>query len=288
VRAAAVPAARRPFGSALLLVGLLTATTGAVAILVPRPAYLAPRPATVAERLARGESVELIGPTGEPLVAPAEVPGAAGQFSTVRDGFCTFSCVRLAAADLAGADLPLPVRFESDVALSRWSGPQSWAAVYVGRKEYPGAAGVRHSQAQVALARTGTAPRPGGEAEVTEAVRAEALWWAPATGSDREELGRVDLTRHEPAAFPAPLAWHRVAVTLAGDRAAVEVNGRPVAAVRAEELVRLGDGFGRSGWLPGGPAGAPPAFGPGFGVSVNNAEAVFRNARLVPLTANHP
>jgi hypothetical protein len=86
---------------------------------------------------------------------------------------------------------------------------------------------------------------------VSESLAAEAFWWGAGAGGERADFMERHAIRRDSAAFPGPLSWPRVAVTLAPDRATVDTDGRELGAVRADELLGLGRGFGRLGWLPG-------------------------------------
>lgn len=80
------------------------------------------------------------------------------------------------------------------------------------------------------------------------------------------------------------LSWHSVGIELRPDEVSASWDRDFLTPVsEAEVLARLRNRVSKHFNLGGADVFAPPAFGPGMGLCVENAEAVFRNVKLVPL-----
>lgn len=238
-----------------------------------------PRKWSIAERLAAGETVELVGPSGLPLVEARPIPTADVALSTVRDGCCTLASIGVGAVELSHEPLPRPVRLEADVALLSNHHARSRGGLYVARREAPGANGVH--QAMAVFFHSDAHAQGADGPEIREIASAQTLWWNPLP-SVTVRLGAEHqaITPGRPTT-PESLRWHRWQIVIDPGRLAATWDNHTLPAISAAEFdKKLQLVPPRS---PTRPAFPPPTFGPGVGLYVENADAVFRNTRLVPL-----
>jgi serine/threonine-protein kinase len=233
---------------------------------------------TIAERLAAGETVELIGATGLPLVEWRPISDHDDLLSTVRDGCCTLTSMSTGAVELISEPLPVGVRLETEVAVVRNGTTMSWGGVYAGRKEFPGPNGPH----QTVLRFQHSDEQKADEQEAHETPRAVAVWRGGGTyGTDLTVRAQQPST-YRPAANVPPLRWHRWVIEIHPGVMTAAWDSHPFKPIPAPDFDKaIRTSLGRTPFkelsVP------PPPFGLGLGLCVHKADAVFRNTKLVPL-----
>jgi serine/threonine protein kinase len=245
---------------------------------------------SIAERLRDGELVTLIGPNGQPLVESRAPPDLDGVLVLGQHGFATLSSAVFAAVELSDEELPWPVRLRAEYAVTGSQDVRSRTGVYVGRKRTP-AADPCNSLVQFGHTESTKGP------QLTQVAAFESLVWSKRGPESRKTFPapdpRVTLIPRDPAPL---LEWHQVEVVIRPESLTGLWNGlelQPLHAPRRPdrrglsveaELEAWGAAWAKQhpGEIP--PAFAPPYLGPGIGVYVFNASAVFRNVTLERLS----
>lgn len=219
---------------------------------------------SVADRLAAGETVELIGPTGMPSEPYYVLPGSSGVPGLRPDGLCGVQSVGVLGVGLFAEEVGRPVRIEAEVALVLSRDRNSLAGVFAGGRGPE--VGAPRNQVVVLARSERREPGRGPDRVHVEAARLALVGWNAVDGQgfDLFDLDERDLFAPPPG--PGELRWHAVSVTVRPDRFA--------------------------GWEPAGPLMFPRAHpgvqqtlpdpGPAVGLFVFHADAAFRNVRLVP------
>lgn len=236
---------------------------------------LAPMPRPVlspVERLARGEAIEFVGPTGGIRFPHATVPGSApGGVEVDASGRLVLGSVGFLGVELFDRPIPPGSRLEAELVVTATRDTTSWAGLFVGGAEWATQNGKRSSLVQ--LIQT-TVPRASPEG-LRHSVRTglELLRWR-----DRPPGLRYSHPVWEQVVADAPRDatpnWHRVAVTVWPGHVEATWDG---VAVPTLDGVRATTILAEDGVVTvAGP------FGPRVGLAVNHAGAAFRNVRLVP------
>jgi predicted Ser/Thr protein kinase len=280
VRVPPPPVPRRRFRWAIAAAALV-ATLGfsGAPQLPPRPVE-APPHRTLAERVRDGDTVWVIGPRGLPLVPTRPLlPGAV--LAVDRDGFCLLNALTYQCVEFGGEPIPVPFRFEAEVAIRAGKPGVGHGGFYVGEQAIADGNDRVH-----ALWKFGVVPLDGaleGEELVATDQGLSELVLLRALSRDHISLplGRVTFTRRAPAKpdrqVPAPW-WHAIAIDVREGQLAGACDGKAFApAELGKKLTSLGRRFG----LP--PGTVAPPLGPGIGLFAIDAEVVFRNVRLSPL-----
>lgn len=282
------PKPRRRWVSAATVVGL--AAVLAAGFLIPdraRPAGPdppAPATLTVADRLRAGEEVELIGPTGMPLVPTVPLAGSTERFSPDRDGYATLSSGEYGGVELSSEPLPLPVRVDGELAIAHQHGGVPYAALYAGRREWPGA---DRQHTTFVLLKLWETPiiRPDA-VHVRVRVVAAPAWWDgsrhPYVLHARELADARQQPLDNPQAPPPPLVWQSFSLTVDATEVRPAWGGRHLRPVGDEYLRHVTDHGHRQLRLAPPPPDRP-LLGGGVGLFVHRCSATFRNVRLVPL-----
>jgi eukaryotic-like serine/threonine-protein kinase len=271
----------------------------AIAALIAVPASLMPRSdpppqtkKTIAERLNDHETVVLIGPDGMPRFEYRALPGCEENLAKGQStGFATLTSLHYSAVELSAEDLPWPVKLQAEYAIPKSTMSDSYAGLYVGEKvtpaENPCTTLIQLVHQETHMGPSWLRPKPA----VIEKAAFDLMLRQGVKG-ERQTMSlpvRRDLTEG-PALTDQALEWHTVEIVIDS----IAVNG----AWNSLELTPL---FGPTApnrnkyqclqhWLPliaptipSRPNFTPPYIGPGIGVCVFNATAVFRNVRLIPL-----
>ncbi|HEY2910660.1 MAG TPA: serine/threonine-protein kinase [Gemmataceae bacterium] len=250
---------------------------------LPKTAEVQKKPAvrTVAERLLAGETVTLLGEKGFPPEAFSVIPGSSGAPILGPDNAMALASPGFLGIELVSEPLPVPVRFEVEYALTTANETWSWAGMFAGRKltlepQGPIATGLRVIQQNSHAAINAT------EETATEKVGAELfLENRPGPLDGRIDLGSKTKSAVMPIQRKPVPTWYKLAADVTPFAMTASWNGEPFKPLTADRAAKLFAGLflrelkARNIELP--------AFGPGLGLEVRNAEAWFRNARLVPL-----
>jgi hypothetical protein len=240
----------------------------------PPPPDRPPQPAfgSVGKRLAAGEVVELVGPTGPPKVLPRPARDSGGLLADNPDKPCRFTSFQFGMLDLVDEPLPLPVRLEAEVALYTGRPHGSFTGVYVGRRRWAGADPYDSAVCCTLVAKQA----PAGQSQ--EVAVLTSVWVGGGLPPVREQLALDTL----PAPPAQEIPWRKVEViiTPAAVRAAWE--GRPARERTEVETAAWAQTRARTLFPPPPPL-VGPALGSGIGLTVGAGEGVFRNVRLVPI-----
>jgi serine/threonine protein kinase len=259
----------------------------------------------VRERFAAGAAVELIGPTGRPEWSEAVPAESLVERPAVDDTFTLAPNLGSAKPhangwlDLFAHPLPGPFRFEAEVCYRVIDDADAvYAGVYLGRRLWDAAGGVRWQTAAAVLHK----PRRGP-------VDPEVVGVCVSANPVREDMtpSFYSLPCRPPrfaADSPTTDRWVKLAITLGdGDVLAGECDGWPLKPQAARNGRPRWKGFEaevaaterqtlRPPEEPPPPvpafAAEPSLFGPAVGVFVWNATVSVRSARLVPLTPGDP
>ena len=249
-----------------------------------------PAPRSVADRLRAGETVVLIGEKGLPVVQGA-VPGRDGALALRPNGYATLASPVFSAVELCAEELPWPIKFRAEYAVTEAQDGYSRTGVYVGRKPTPGA---DPCQSLVQLTHTEAIPaRAGGPPQGIQAAAFELAVWADATPEARTTFQTVGRTVPVPAAGDRAPRWHTVEVVIRPDVLGGTWNGIPLDPLFGPRLAnqkgiksvqpRLdlwANGFAREHPNRPVPMFTAPYFGPGIGVCAFNATAMYRKVTL--------
>ncbi len=249
-----------------------------------------PAPRSVADRLRAGETVVLIGEKGLPVVQGA-VPGRDGALALRPNGYATLASPVFSAVELCAEELPWPIKFRAEYAVTEAQDGYSRTGVYVGRKPTPGA---DPCQSLVQLTHTEAIPaRAGGPPQGIQAAAFELAVWADATPEARTTFQTVGRTVPVPAADDRAPRWHTVEVVIRPDVLGGTWNGIPLDPLFGPRLAnqkgiksvqpRLdlwANGFAREHPNRPVPMFTAPYFGPGIGVCAFNATAMYRKVTL--------
>lgn len=279
---------RRVRVGAVVLVALLGFSGG-----TPKPVPAQPRqPLSLDERLAAHERVYLIGPRGELLVPQSPVPGLEGALVPGRGGYASLSSSDMVAVELWSAAVGHPVRVRAEYAYVTEQNETSQAGAYIGHKRF--AAGNYHSLIRCGhRERLKPAPTPNdpGAMELTEFAHFDLYVWdrGPGARTTFPQHARKSRVTHDDG---APLRWYALDIVIRPDALTATWDGIEVPAVYTE---RAPDGNwtrcvkqqldNQTPDLRGKPPRfQPPYIGPGIGLSVYKATAVFRNVSIERVT----
>src|SRR5262249_19037954 len=92
---------------------------------------------TIPKRLLAGETVDLIGADGLPLVETHLLPECDDSLTRGTSGYSTLSTPMYSAVELSSEELPWPVKLEAEYAIPHNHAHTSFAGAYVGGKLNP-------------------------------------------------------------------------------------------------------------------------------------------------------
>jgi hypothetical protein len=273
---------RKVVAGALAIAALAAGLAGALHDRTPQANANTPANSTVqkplAGRLAGGEKVQLTNAKGQPLVAVVGEPDHEPVMG-VAEGYATFRHEGAGIGSLYDGPLDFPYKVEADVGTNYAT--NKMAGLYVGRKEWVGAAFKHESFVWAGIRATTEAERPG---ELFAQHTVEAYWWA------RHEDGSR-LTVHDRTLAPwvrkedkGTLRFSRVVVEVRPDRLSATIDGQPCDPLPASApQLRPGSNRGlleaiRETTRPLFPGCefALPVFGSGIGVFCSGGECVLR------------
>jgi hypothetical protein len=314
--AAAVAASPRPrrkrlavraLGFALVLCGV--AAAGSVPR-TDRPVTTAPLTPigfrTIADRLKAGETVTLIGATGMPVVKAEPIPEFDSNLST-QNGLCLLHSPVFGAVELVRETLPGKARLEAEVQIVGNLQANSYAGVYIGRQETLDTG--RLFQTMAVFGQYLIRPTDPNREKDKVVIKPQpgVPVFSPAAPA-AQELSEIVikpqpllLWNHSPIYYPtrslsrsttevkerpsAQSRWHKWEVVITPHLLSPNWDGHALPSITTDEFVEART---RVLSLENGKSLFPevrycePVFGPGIGLYVRNADAVFRNVRLVP------
>jgi hypothetical protein len=233
------------------------------------------------ERLAAGETIQLIGATGPPLLPTTTIPGCDSLLTTHRKDFCTLTSVEMGAAELWNKPLPFPVRFELEFATTSSRAHETLAGIYVGRKETPADDGLHQTLVWCAYREAVDQRTPGKPRFL--AVGTVFLGWGRDTPTDDKTTIDEKIRERGPPDPGPNLTWQKLSVVIHPEELNCRWNGEAFSPVRSADVGPLLGMLTRRFYPGGGLQFTPPAFGPGLGLLIYRGEVVYRNAKLVPL-----
>jgi serine/threonine-protein kinase len=255
----------------------------------------APPKRTIAERLAAGETVELIGETGGLLVEGRPVPGCTSTVTTAWNGYCTLTSTGYGAIELIHEPLPCQVRLETEVWIIGNDPRTTTGGVYFGRQETP-FKGAIHQTALFLGHREERHPSiDPGESTVWVNAGAVTRWWGPPTiVCERSLRPPMRLWFQERSTGDAPPWSYIWSIVIKPGLLTPTLNGHPLDDISAaitekalNELLqsRIATAQDRNPNAPPLelPTFAAPTFDRGIGLFVRHGDAVFRNTRLIPV-----
>jgi eukaryotic-like serine/threonine-protein kinase len=257
----------------------------APSVVDPRPGSPAPAPKpkpTIAERIRAGKTVVLIDENGRPQADYVVLPGCVGAPVLHRDGFYLNSASFL-AIEFVSDPLPLPVRLEAEYAVIMSSTSRSAAGVYVGGKQVASPNGWTNTFCRVVERDNFKAlPFHPGLELLVEKVELELCWWDRQLQPEQMGYGSRAERKVMPIERAPTLGWHSIGAVVRPQEIEAYRDQKPFAVLTEEKARSFFTRVAASHKL--GPTEIfLPAFGPGMGLCVENAEAVFRNMKLVPL-----
>jgi serine/threonine protein kinase len=242
---------------------------------------------TITERLAAGETVWLIREKGLPS-ASWPVPGTDGALSLGRGGCAALSSPVVGAAELSSVDLPWPIKLRAEYAIVATHSPGARVGVYIGRKE---SLSNPRCISFIQFGHSELLQQQGKDAiTVTRLAGFELSIGEKHTGQDRMIFPVLDDTITVPAVDEDTLRWHTVEVVIRPELLTGTWNGRELKPVFGPLVAnqpkthciqpRL-ESFSKE-WAKSHPPApfAAPYIGPGMGLFVFNASAVFRNVGI--------
>jgi hypothetical protein len=250
---------------------------------------------TIPERLSAGETVDLIGGDGLPLVETHLLPECEVGLLRGASGYATLSSAQYSAVELSSESLPWPVKLEAEYAVPSSQDPRSYAGVYVGGKITPTASG-KPCQSLVHLIHQERHAvwSVFGYRIDHQVIESAAFWsaiWNPTPhGLHMQFNPGVTRTLRVSDETDQTLEWHKVEIVITPDSVRGSWNGKQLPQVfdslgqgRDKNLCMEKRLNGNDPSLRLRPVFAPPYIGSGIGVCGFNATAVFRNVRLIPL-----
>lgn len=243
---------------------------------------------SIAERLRDRESVTLVGEKGLPA-EQSMLPVFEGTLTLGQQGFATLASPVFAAVELSREEFPWPVVLRAEYALLTTHNPDSRGGVCVGGKLTP-AADPCYTLLALMNRESVAAGEKKGENLLTETAEFE-LWQADQLDELRASCGPpVRRTVRAPMRPDPTLRWHVVEVVMQPHLVRGSWNGLPLDPVfgtKGNQIPERSVEFFLQQFAvqrpkpPGrAPAFTPPYIGPGVGVCVFNATAVYRNVTL--------
>jgi hypothetical protein len=247
----------------------------------PAGVAVAPMPSkgrTVADRLAAGETVTLIGPTGLPERPRRQLPGSTADLNVTETGECNLPAFEFAVVELLNEPLPLPVIVSAEIDM-KTLGPGSWGGVYAGGTSWDGNGLRFYSTPAVSIVRGEPRPADADNWLVSTQTSADVFAWTPTQAG-----GLVTFQRFPPseARYPrrgnASHNWQPVLLVL--DRLGVDVApaGHParridwVAKVVTPGRLPFANTPAADAWVP-----PPPVPGTGIGLIAVQSRLSVRN-----------
>jgi len=176
--------------------------------------------------------------------------------------------------------LPPSYRLEADIALVAANENWSWGGVFAGRKETPSQEGPQQTAVQL-IQQNGIVGKDEMET-VTEKASFELFHWTEAGTQVRSVRGSKLHTTERPAKRNPELIWQPFTLIVTPGQITGRWRDQEVAAFAADPALKLLNGTYKGESPKFAPPFQAPVFGPGLGLSVKNATAVFRNVRIVP------
>lgn len=232
---------------------------------------------TVAERVAAGESVTIIGPSGKPTVETLPVVGYPAYPDTDPEGVFKVTAGPLGMLRLDTGDLPLPVRIDAEVEFDSAGDMDCFGGLAVAIRDWPGA--TPHQSLVRFVVRKDQNAVPGGNVETSEVMSADATWWTAGGGNAPLYL-RWGPKTARPANRPGQRNWHPVTLVVTPDRISGEWDRTPFRPIAGRETLSLlkASVLGRPEFDPA--TFTPPFFGGGIGLVAEKGVAYFRKLTL--------
>ncbi len=270
---------------------VVTALVGMVALIgLPASFMRGTAPKSLAQRLRGGEKVTMIGAKGMPAGDPMSVPDHEGSLFLGNNGFATLSSAGFAAVELSNEELPWPISLRAEYAVADSQDVRSRAGVYVGRKRFPTD---DPCNSLIQLIHT-ESPPPAGREDTgpTQWAAFETLIWSAKGPEVRMTFPAVQRGAPDGNDANHDLQWQQVEVVISPVLLRGSWNGlelKPLSGPRLPnsrtftirgQLDSWVSQWGRMHPEATLPTIAPPEVGPGIGLCVFNATAVFRNITL--------
>jgi eukaryotic-like serine/threonine-protein kinase len=236
---------------------------------------------TINERLQAGEVVYIVGEKGLPRVGYRTLPGTHGVPTTECEGHLTLNSAGMAAIEFDTGPLPPAYQLEGEIAVVGDRNDLSAAGFFAGRKETDSEQGKQ--QTAVFLIQTNRFQEEN-QPRMTETVFLELHRWVDTPFKDRTSVQskRRDV-QLAPEEGKRELIWNTFSLVVELGRIAANWRHESVGAIANDVALKNFNGFYRLSHRKSTPPFHSPVFGPGFGLTVNNATAVFKNVRIVPL-----
>jgi hypothetical protein len=277
---------RRGLIYALVIVGGVIAGSAAAwrpwAALEPQPGM------SPAERFAQGEKITLIGEKGLPQVASVALPGCAGTLTELRDGYSTLTSAGVTLIELCNLPASQPIRLRAEYAITQARDHFSTAGVYVAGKTEWG--GERPWYSAVVFGhRTEHFQDTQEKAKIRERFGFSLYTWHNTPPGIDFRMPQNSRVLDAPDIHDRKTAWRTVEVVIRPEVLEATYEGLAVPPLLAHrdpnqpQMLSIEMGVAGVGAEPGRSVFQPPYIGPGIGVFVNNAEAIFRNFTIEPM-----
>lgn len=248
-----------------------------------------PQPgASPAERLAQGERITLIGEKGMPQVASVALPGCAGTLTEFRDGYTTLTSAGVTLIELWNLPIAQPLRLRAEYAITEARDLFSTAGVYVAGKTEWG--GERPWYSAVVFGhRIEHFRDPEEKAKIRERFGFTLYTWHNTPPGIDFRMPQNSRILDAPDVHERKTAWRTVEVVIRPEVLEATYEGLAVPPLLANRdpnqprVLSIEMGVAGVGAEPGRSVFQPPYIGPGIGVFVNNAEAIFRNFTIEPM-----
>jgi len=264
--------AKRRIAAAVVVFAMFCAVGLAAAAWKSKAPEPSPVAKSYAEKLAAGETLELIGEHGLPLVATHSLPGREGNFETNTDGYAMLSTASEKAVEFSLGTIDTPVIFEGEVLLTRFPGLNSGAGLNFGMDKAQ-----HNGKERFTVLRSFLMETPTLEIGSIQLCR----WSTLTPARSIFDIVPPSVQTKPAVAIPAGEKWRRWRIRIRHGTFAADWDGRPFPPFTNAEIDRLymSPMFGVN------EKPVPPwhlQIGSSFGVSVENAELLFRNIRLIP------
>lgn len=259
----------------------------------PEPDKLAIPTRSIEERLRAGETVVLVDENGKVMVEYAVLPGSLGLPTTEFRGRLTLNSSGRLAIVLAELPIDIPVVFQGEVAFVQSNTDASWCGMFAGAKETQTPTGVNITSFDVTQRNSFPAVVGGAqilrEEGVFELRRAAVAGGSGTTEIDSERIDTPLAADREPelrwrefkiAIIPRRDLWN---MPIVPGRIAGSWQDRPLGELTSGYALKTFNFCYQSTSPGGGQVFALPIVGRGMGLSVNNASAVFKDVKLIPL-----
>ncbi len=241
-----------------------------------------------AERFAQGEKITLIGEKGMPQVASVALSGCVGTLTESREGYATLTCAGVTLIELWNRPTAQPIRLRAEYAITEARDLFSTAGVYVAGKTEWG--GERPWYSAVVFGHSTEHIRDlEGKAQIHERFGFCLYSWhhtPPGIDFCMPQNSRV---LDAPNVNDRKPVWRTVEAVIRPEVLEATYEGLPVPPLLAHRdpnqprVLSIEVAVAGVGAEPGFSVFKPPYIGPGIGVFVNNAEAIFRNCTIEPI-----